>query len=440
MKSLNSMSRAVKALAFVVMAVAFGWATPASAQHPVANTWTAEGTEIKNKATASFTDARSNTYANVESNEVTVTVGFRGSIAVLAVATPLEFVQDGTGSAQFTVTNYGNGSDSVKFAFTNSNGGTFTNAQFCVPDGADADTDPDCYASVAALRAANLLIAAGGSLVVTVTFDVAEGSGGETGNFTLEGSSGRDATNTADSDVIALSVDLIDTEPGTPGSVTVTAGAAASVVPTNYNGTTRLYYDATFTVANGLAGSASFDLASAIAGDADITIVRLALCSDKATAVTSVTIAYAGSASVCVLYNVSDDATAADAAGITLTATAAADNTIDSDDEFDITVIKAAISLTKKAFLDDGTTEITTEKPLPGDFIIYQITVKNEGGASASSVSITDVLPSEVTYVSSTADAAGWVLDDSGAPTVTGTLATLAASDERFFRIRVQIK
>lgn len=439
MKSHSSRSRVLKALAFAVIAVAFGWVTPASAQHPTANTWTAEGTQIKNKATASFTDARNNTYTDVESNEVTVTVGFRGSIAVLAVATPLTFTQDGTGSAQFTVTNYGNGADSVKYAFTNTNGATFTNAQFCVPDGADADTDPDCYASIAALRAAELLIAAGGSLTITVTFDVAEGSGGEAGTFTLAGSSARDAANTADSDDIELSVDLIDMTPGNPGNVAVTAGGPASVVPTNYNSTTRLYYDATFTVANNLAGGATFDLGSVIAGDADITIIRLALCSDKATAVTSVAIAYAGSASICVLYNVADAATAADAAAVTLTATAQADNSITDNDDYAITVIKAAITLTKKAFLDDGTTEITTEKPLPGDFIIYEITVKNEGGASASSVSITDVLPSEVTYVSSTADAAGWVIDDTEAPTITGTLATLGATNERFFRIRVQI-
>lgn len=439
MKSHSSRTRVLKALALATFAVAFGWVTPASAQHPTANTWTAEGTEIKNKASASFTDARGNAYTDVESNEVVVTVGFRGSIAVLAGAATMDVSQGTTANtASFTVTNYGNGADSVKFAFTNSNGTTFTNATLCVPDGADADTDPDCYASVADLRAANLSIAAGASLVVTVTFDVEAGSGGETGTLTLAGSSGRDATNTADSDLTDLSVALVDA-PGGDDIVTVTAGGPASVVPTNYNGTTRLYYDATFTVDNGLAGGAPFDLSAGITGDADITIIRLTLCSDKATAITSTTIAFGGSASICVLYNVDNAATAADAASITLTATAQADAGVTDNDAFDVAVVKAAITLTKKAFLDDGTTEITTEEPLPGDFIIYEITVKNEGGAEATTVSITDVLPGEVTFVSATGDAAGWTIDDSAAPTITGTLATLAASDERFFRIRVQI-
>src|SRR4051812_28794662 len=121
MKKSGNGLRVAKFAALVVALMATAMVSNASAQtHPTSNTWTAAGTKIKNKATASYTDARGNTYADV-ADSVEVTVGFKGSVAVTAAsAGPVSFATGSTANTiGFTVTNYGNGTDSINFAFAN---------------------------------------------------------------------------------------------------------------------------------------------------------------------------------------------------------------------------------------------------------------------------------------------------------------------------------
>lgn len=419
-------SRFAMMTAMVAAIFALVLAKPASAQHPTSNTWTAAGTKIKNKATASYTDARGNTYADV-ADSVEVTVGFRGSIAVTRGTASATFDANTTGNTvDFTVTNYGNGVDSVNFSLANTS--SFTGLQYCV--------GTDCFSSAAGID--TIQIASGGSITVTIKFNVPAGAGGDTASFKLSGDSKRDATDTADSDLTSLDVRL-------NGSVAVTGGSA-SVVPTNYNGTTRMYYSASFKVTNSQTGSATYNLSQSVSGDADVSSIRITDCSGNT--ITSLTIGYNTFKNACVEYNVASGADAGDAATISLTATASNDNTISDGNDYSVTVIKAALSISKKAYLANGTTEITTETPKPGDTIWYKITVSNASGAAqASSVVIDDDLPTQITFDSSDSAATN---ADGGTPAwdftgttdthVKATITTLAANASRSFMIKVVIK
>ena len=63
----------------------------------------------------------------------------------------------------------------------------------------------------------------------------------------------------------------------------------------------------------------------------------------------------------------------------------------------------------------------------PGDTLTYTVTLRNTGSASATNVVITDILPDGVTYVSATTTPSSATLDDTGAPTITATFATIAS-------------
>jgi uncharacterized repeat protein (TIGR01451 family) len=106
----------------------------------------------------------------------------------------------------------------------------------------------------------------------------------------------------------------------------------------------------------------------------------------------------------------------------------------------DLTVIRPALAITKEAWLDDQSAEISADV-LPGQFIQYKVTVTNNGTAPASSVVVTDALGAlPVTYISNS-DPGGWASIVESAGTVTATLTgTLAASGgSAYFWIRVQI-
>jgi uncharacterized repeat protein (TIGR01451 family) len=287
----------------------------------------------------------------------------------------------------------------------------------------------------------------GDALVVTAKFDVPSGQGGEEGTFNLEATSIFDNA-IVDDDDFGVSVALESGDGDPSNGVTVTADGPVEVVPTNYNGTTRLYYDATFTVTSNMTGTDDFDLAATFStSDTDITIIRLALCSNKAVTITEVTLTAGGSASICVLYNVASTAEADDVASINLAATAQSDALVTNDDDFDITVILAAITLAKTAHLDDAGAigaEIDAEEPLPGDYIGYQIEVSNDGGANAASIAVEDQLPAQVEYVSQTDDGLtpSWTFtgSDTGAGLIKAQITSLDAGATRWIRIRVQIK
>ena len=106
----------------------------------------------------------------------------------------------------------------------------------------------------------------------------------------------------------------------------------------------------------------------------------------------------------------------------------------------DLTVIRPLIAMLKVAYRDNQTTLIGTGTVVPGEFIQYKITVTNNGSAPASTVHVSDALAAQLTFSSTTPDAAGWTLSNV-ANTVTGDLSgTLAAGASRFFWIRASVK
>jgi len=394
------------------------FATPAHAQDP-----TPEGTVITNTATASFTDANGNSYNDVDAS-VSVTVGFVAGPDVTS-PTPVTPASPSTGNElDFTITNKGNGGDNFSVATTAGAGVTITGYIF---GGTPYATIGELNTALASADTTGM----NGNVVVTVVYTVAPGQGGASIPVELTATSVRDNTKSDASETLV--------EPPAAASVTVTPdGDAINRLPSN--GT---QYTATFTVQNTGNGSDTFDLTASVPAGTVVTIVSV-----NGTAGTSgsVVIAAGDQASVDVIYTVADVAAGTNEV-LTLTATSQLDNTKTDTGTLTVTVIRPALAITKEALRDNSgipgaiITNSSADPVLPGEFIFYKITVTNNGTADASSVSIEDDLPGEVTYISTTDDgSAGWTLTHS-AGTVTATLAgTLAPSTSRYFLIRVQVK
>ena len=120
----------------------------------------------------------------------------------------------------------------------------------------------------------------------------------------------------------------------------------------------------------------------------------------------------------------------------------------------DYTVSAAALSVVKRSTLvSDPLNGATNPKYIPGAVIEYCIAVTNAAGsASATSVAISDPLPTEVTYlaafgikVAGTVNASNQCLADGASSgsisgtTVSGTIASVAASDTRTVLFRATI-
>ncbi len=133
------------------------------------------------------------------------------------------------------------------------------------------------------------------------------------------------------------------------------------------------------------------------------------------------------------------DTVFADAAGV---ADAARDAAHSDDDDY--TVATAALTVTKSSsIVSDPVNNVTNPKAIPGAVISYCIQIANaSGGAAATSVSVSDVVPSDMTYVTgsirlngtvtgSTCNADGVAGGSYSSGTVSGTIATIAAGDTR---------
>ena len=383
----------------------------ASAQGP-----TPEGTTITNTATASWTDANSNTYASVSAS-ASVTVGFLAGPDVSSPATVTPPSPSTGNELAFTVTNTGNGVDSVTAAFTVGTGVTVTGYK----------VGSTTYTTLSELNEAlaGTAIPAGSTVTVTVIYTVAPGRGGQTTPVTMTATSRRTPSSSD-----ASTTNVI---PPVAAAVTVTPdGGTIQRLPSN--GT---QYSQVFVVTNNGNASDNFTLTGSTSSGTAITIVSV---NGTAGTGSSTTIAAGASTNVTVVYTVGDVA-AGTTQDLQLTATSANNASISDPGHVTIQVVRAALSMTKVAFRDNQTTAITgSDRVLPGEYIQYRITVTNTGGASASTVAVSDVLPAQVTYVSSSADAAGWTINES-AGTVSATLSgTLASSASRYFWVRVQIK
>jgi uncharacterized repeat protein (TIGR01451 family) len=273
-------------------------------------------------------------------------------------------------------------------------------------------------------------------VVVTVVYTVAPGQGGQTIPVSLTATSRRTPAAAGASDSSSTNV-----LPAVAAAVVVTPdGGTVDRLP---SGTGPTQYTETFTVQNTGNRDDTFTLAAS-AG----TILSIVSVNGTAGSGGSIAVSAGGTATVDVIYTVSNSAAAGATESLVLTATSTNDNTKSDPGNRVVRVIRAAISMTKQVFQDDQTTAIggplSSDRVLPGQYIQYRVTVTNTGGAAATltgtGFGITDALPSQVTYVSTSADAAGWTISESGG-TVSASLAgTLAAGASRFFWIRVQVK
>ncbi|UVO51292.1 hypothetical protein M0208_12510 [Sphingomonas sp. SUN019] len=119
----------------------------------------------------------------------------------------------------------------------------------------------------------------------------------------------------------------------------------------------------------------------------------------------------------------------------------------------DYTVLAAALTLTKVSrIVSDPFNGTTNPKMIPGSVVEYCIAVRNAaGGASATNVALSDVLPTTTTYSSaygillngtmtgSTCNLDGASGGSYGSGTVSGTLPSLTAGDARTLVFRVTV-
>jgi uncharacterized repeat protein (TIGR01451 family) len=380
---------------------------------------TPEGTTITNTATATWTDANTNTYASVSAS-ASVTVGYLAGPDVSSPATVTPASPSTGNELAFTVTNGGNGVDSVTAAFTVGTGVTVTGYKL------GATTYPTLAALNVAL--AGTAIPAGTSVTVTVVYTVAPGRGGQTTPVTMTATSRR--TPAAPTGTDSSTTNVI---PPVAAAVAVTPdGGTIQRLPSN--GT---QYTQVFTVTNNGNSSDNFTITGSTGAGSALTIVSV---NGVAGTGSSATIAAGGNTTITVVYTVGDVA-AGTTQDLRLSATSANNGSISDQGFVTIQVVRAALTIAKAAFRDNQTTAITSsDRVVPGEYIQYRITVTNAGGAAATTVAVSDVLPAQVTYVSTAGDAAGWTINES-AGTVSATLSgTLATSASRFFWIRVRIK
>jgi uncharacterized repeat protein (TIGR01451 family) len=378
---------------------------------------TPEGTVITNTATATYTDANSNAYTPV-SGSVNVTVGFTAGVTVTAnTPSPTPASPSTADTLDFTVANPGNGTDSVTISQTISVGSVITVTGYRYSG--------TTYASLALLNAAlaGVPIAQAGTITIKVVYDVASNKGGVNTVYTLKATSRR--------------------TPATFGqaasSITPSQAYAVAVTPHGGQAVTHLpgnAYSFNFTVQNNGNGSDDFDLLATTPGSAVITIVSVnGVAGDSA----RITLAATGSQSVAVVYNVANVAGGSTDTLYLLGRSVAQPATTDQG-YMDLTVTKPNLTLTKAAYLDDGVT-LVAGPVIPGQVIRYRVTVTNNGSFAATTVQVTDALPAQVTYAS-TSSATGWtvgVVGQNVTADYTGTGGVLAVSASAMFELRVTI-
>jgi uncharacterized repeat protein (TIGR01451 family) len=403
-----SLLRRAGNLALVAVALTL-FVSRAAAQTP-------EGTVITNTATVTYTDANSNAYAPV-SGSVSVTVGFTAGVSVTPNnPSPTPASPSTANQMTFTVTNLGNGTDSVLVSQNISVAGVISVTGY----GIGATN----YASLAALNLAlsSSAIAQAGTVVIKVNYDVLANKGGINTVYTLTAASRRTPATTANGQ----------------SSITPAQTYAVATTPDGAQNLLKLpgsNYSFTFTVQNNGNGSDQFDLLATSPGSAVISIVSVnGVAGDS----TRVTLASAATQTFAVVYNV-----AVVAAGSTdtlyLRARSVGQPATLNDGFADLTVVKPNLTVTKQAFRDDGVTAVVGTV-LPGEFLRYQVTITNSGSTSATTIQVVDALPAELTYFSSTGT--DWSFSVAG-QTVTANYTAnsgiFAASGSSSFVLRVSV-
>lgn len=414
-------------------------ASAASSAWAQANgTPTRAGTEIKNTATASFTDANGNTYNDVTA-EVTLVVAFVAGPTVdgpTAAPTP---TSPSTGNRlTYTLINMGNDFDGFQLTVTPGPGITVTGYEFngtVYPDLASLNTE--------LAKVENRVDYVGNadgnptSLEVVVIYDVAPNQGNTT--ITVEAGSTRDGG--------SVGIEGTDIYPVATYAVVVDWVDSLQARLPSADPATQIY-EAHFTVeVPATASGGTFDLA-VVASHPELTIVSV-----NGTTGSNGTVAVASGSTetVVVRYTIASNAAAGLEAVLTLTATLQVDPVINSSASTIVRVIRPAITFTKAAHLDDGSgnapaaAQISSEVE-PGAVIWYRLTVTNANAdaAPAVDVKVEDVLPDALEFLAVVAEVGNWTFstDQSGAvTTVTATLnGQLAVGGSASFLIKVRVR
>src|SRR5881409_2014465 len=378
---------------------------------------TPEGTVITNTATATYTDANNNAYSAV-SGSVSVTVGFKAGVTVTAnTPTPSSASPSTEDTMTFTVANAGNGTDSVTISENISVAGVITVTGYRY----GATT----YGTLAALNTAlaSAAIGQGGSITLKIVYDVASGKGGVSTVYTLTANSRRTPA----------------TSGNAASTITPATSYAVATTPDGGQNVQRLPgsgYSFTFTVQNNGNGNDNVDVIATSPGSPVITIVSVnGATGDSA----RIALAASASTNITVVYNVANVA-GGSTDTLTLTGRSVGQPATTDPGFMDLTVIKPNLTLTKAAYLDDGVTPVASGV-IPGQIIRFRFTVTNGGASSASNVQVTDALPAQMTYVS-TSSSTGWtvaVVGQNVTANYTGTGGVLAASASATFELRVSI-
>ena len=197
----NQVARAAGGGALVAVALMLGWSGSAAGQG-----LTPEGTKIVNKATASYTDANSNTYASV-SDSVVVTVGFKAGLDVQSPTSVSPTAGTNDQTITYTVINTGNGPETVTItgAKTDPNG-IISNITYCV--------GTTCTSNPADLTTVIGNLPMGDSAKIVVHYNVAPGSGGDNASITVTATTDRNGSTATDSSTTNIT-------PSMTGSVSV---------------------------------------------------------------------------------------------------------------------------------------------------------------------------------------------------------------------------
>jgi len=361
----------------------------------------------------------SNTYTQV-ADTADVTVGFVAGVDVIAgTATVGPAAPSTADTLSFQVANIGNGTDSVTISQSIGGGSIITVTGYRVGS--------TTFASLALLNAslAGTGIAQAGNITVKVIYNVASGTGGLSQTYTLIATSRRN-TGVSDNGITTVSPNLTT-------AVAVTPDGAQNLTRLPSNGTN---YSFSFTVTNNATGTDGFDLLASHP-KTSITIVSVNGVAGDSTRITGV--ASGASQVIAVVYSIGNVA-AGSVDTLVLKARSTTSPATSNTGFADLTVIRPLLVVDKTAFRDNQTTPIGSGTVVPGEFIQYKITVTNSGSAPASTVHVADALPTQLTFVATTADGAGWTLANV-ANSVTGDLTSpLAAGTSRFFWIRASVK
>lgn len=405
-------SRTLKSLALTGLFALFG-ATEVFAQGA-----TPENTIIRNIATVSFTDANGNAYTPVL-DTVDVTVGFVAGVDVDGPLTATPVVGSTDDTLTYTMQNLGNGRDSLVVS-TTVDATVMINVRYRF--------NGTTHATVGALNTALLAygsIAQDSTITIEVIYDVPAGSGGLSGDFMITGTSERDPTKDDTVTTTITPSETIDVTV-TPDDTTVQRLPNSGTVPT--------YVD-NFWVKNTGNGPEDYTIVASTSNPTVITSATPSISSVNG-------LAAGDSVQVAVTYVVANVAPASiDTLFLTATSATGPGAAVDSG-SYIVTVVKPAITVLKEAYRDGpGALIAPTDSVVPGEFIMYKITVTNTGVAAAQTVVVDDVVPGELqSVVASDPAADGWDFTGTSGNTVKATLASLAGGGSAEVWIRAQVK